>query len=651
MLHLLPTVFPAGFDAGAVRLLSCHISNEFRGVVVVISKSNFKLFIDCPLKLKYRWNGYRSTKEENGFLTFFADCGYMVEAIARALFPAGFVPFADPDESEVEATRRALSAQECVLFEPSFLAGEFSARVDILEKRDGLINLIEIKSKSYNPDKDKNLLTSRGVAAEWRDYVYDIAFQAMVVEAATGLPVRPTLCVVDKSRLSRGEGIYSNIRLLPKDEQLTCSAPRAEFLGDVDKLREDHCLRFLDVSDAVSRVKAEVLSRATEAAACVNNDLFPTPPLAPGCKSCEYRLDDGSPDGFSECWGGPGPKNGHISDLFHAGQVGGRGGFDALVADGVRSVGDIPLASVSTSKYGVRQSMQIEAFESAREIVNQAVLESLKSLEFPLFFLDFETSRLPIPYHAGMAPYEQIPFQFSCHILDTPDSLDLRHVEWINTIDEYPSGKFAGALRECLGDKGSVLVWSQHEQSALKDIARLNFRHQFMDDELSSWVKRTYASQSEGGRFVDLMRICLDGYCHPAMAGSVSIKKVLPAVWEQSEMLRNHPWFNRYLAVDDQGMVVEPYETLPSIEEVVASRSFADPGSVVMPISEMLTSLRVGDGVAAMRAYQFMLYGRDLLVPGMAELIRDLLTEYCALDTLAMVAIWKYWVGELLGSG
>jgi CRISPR/Cas system-associated exonuclease Cas4 (RecB family) len=615
---------------------------------MVISKSMFKLFLDCPTKLKYRSQKYRSSSEEDEFLSFFADCGYMVEAIARALFPEGFVPEAIGGESDAEATRRAIEVDECVLFEASFVDGDFSARVDILEKRDGQVNLIEIKSKSYSPEEDKNLLTSKGVAAKWRDYVYDIAFQVMVVEAATGLPVKPTLCLVDKSRVSGDEGTFRQVRLVSENEQLSWSAPRAEFLGDPEKLRGDHCLRFLDVSEAVAAVKADVVLRATEAVICLNENRFPAPPLGSHCKSCEYRLSDGSDDGFSQCWGGPGPTNGHVTDLYHASQLGGKGVFGKLVERGARSIGDIPSSSVGSSSVGIRQAMQIKAFTSGQEVMDPMAMASLESLEFPLFFLDFETSRIPVPFHAGMTPFEQIPFQFSCHVVESLDAVELRHIEWINTDDDYPSGRFAASLRECLGDVGSVIVWSPHEQSALKDIARLNQRYRFMDDALANWVEQVHASRSDGGRFVDLMQICLNGYCHPAMAGSVSIKKVLPAIWSQSSVIRSHPWFSRYVAFDEQGVLIEPYDTLPSVEEVVARRGLADPERVLEPMREVLTSLRVDDGVAAMRAYQLMLYGRELLAPGMAELIRDLLSEYCALDTLAMVAIWKYWVEELI---
>jgi hypothetical protein len=41
--------------------------------------------------------------------------------------------------------------------------------------------------------------------------------------------------------------------------------------------------------------------------------------------------------------------------------------------------------------------------------------------------MDFEASRIPVPYHADMKPYELVAFQFSCHVMESPDSTELLH--------------------------------------------------------------------------------------------------------------------------------------------------------------------------------------------------------------------------------
>jgi Domain of unknown function(DUF2779) len=49
----------------------------------------------------------------------------------------------------------------------------------------------------------------------------------------------------------------------------------------------------------------------------------------------------------------------------------------------------------------------------------------LNSFKYPLPFIDFETTAVAVPYHAGMHPYEQVAFEWSCEerTLTTTQSL------------------------------------------------------------------------------------------------------------------------------------------------------------------------------------------------------------------------------------
>lgn len=50
-----------------------------------LTKSRFKLAIDCPTKLHYakRQNGYRNQNENNDFLQALADGGHQIGALAK----------------------------------------------------------------------------------------------------------------------------------------------------------------------------------------------------------------------------------------------------------------------------------------------------------------------------------------------------------------------------------------------------------------------------------------------------------------------------------------------------------------------------------------------------------------------------------------
>ena len=74
----------------------------------LLSKSNFLLGCDCPVKLKYFKSGYPSLNNANSFLEFFADGGFMVEALARALFDNGVWVVPQAGETPEQATARLM---------------------------------------------------------------------------------------------------------------------------------------------------------------------------------------------------------------------------------------------------------------------------------------------------------------------------------------------------------------------------------------------------------------------------------------------------------------------------------------------------------------------------------------------------------------
>jgi hypothetical protein len=110
------------------------------------------------------------------------------------------------------------------------------------------------------------------------------------------------------------------------------------------------------------------------------------------------------------------------------------------------------------------------------------------------------------------------------------------------------------------------------------------------------------------------------------MKGKTSIKQVLPAIWNNAPELHQIPWLEDcYLERD--GEVLSPYAALAQIE--IAGKAEA-----------------VREGTGAMRAYEEMLYGLSKDDSTKKEQWAKLLRQYCKLDTLAMLIIWKYWVSK-----
>jgi hypothetical protein len=112
------------------------------------------------------------------------------------------------------------------------------------------------------------------------------------------------------------------------------------------------------------------------------------------------------------------------------------------------------------------------------------------------------------------------------------------------------------------------------------------------------------------------------------MKGRLSLKFVLPAIWETNESL--HSEFGQYYTREG-GQLIDPYETL-------ARLPFGNPES-----DEEETDQAVTEGTGAMRAYQEMLYGLHRNDGATKEKWRRLLLQYCELDTAAMVMVWIHW--------
>lgn len=224
-----------------------------------------------------------------------------------------------------------------------------------------------------------------------------------------------------------------------------------------------------------------------------------------------------------------------------------------------------------------------------------------------------------------MAPYEQVGFQWSCHTIPVKGA-PTSHSEWLNTEDAFPNIEFARSLRSEIGDAGTVYIWTHYEITMLEDIRTQLDKYRADDLELAEWLD--WMTDPGNRRVVDLYKLAKEYYLHPEMAGSLSIKSVLPAVWNQSPALHRDAILQSYVARDENGRYLDPYKTLTPL-----------------PIGADREEL-VNEGTGAMRVYQEMLFGLSAKDPTARENLRKLLLQYCELDTAAMVAIWKHWAGS-----
>ena len=120
-----------------------------------LSKSDFKACFDCRTKLYYRKSSYPTNLDENEYLRFLADGGFMVETVAKAQYPKGIDLVAERDPQRAFARTKELiaSGEDAVVFEAAAIEGKFYARIDILHREGNTLHLIEVKSSSINADE------------------------------------------------------------------------------------------------------------------------------------------------------------------------------------------------------------------------------------------------------------------------------------------------------------------------------------------------------------------------------------------------------------------------------------------------------------------------------------------------------------------
>lgn len=597
----------------------------------------------CPAKLFYKKNGYPSTLDQDEYLPFLADGGYMVEAIARLLRPGGIEMGAELDVYTAAAqTKEALALENVTIFEATFVSGSKMARVDILTKRPGRLDLVEVKAKSIDSSSARDPFRGvRGkITPEWRPYLEDVAYQTHLLEELfPDLAIEPALCLVDQAKSTSIDSIFRCFEITrpPAVEGARTGRPTVRFTGNIDELRKSHFLAIIGVRAEVDELIPEVAAEADRFATSLTPLGKLPAQIGVHCRGCEYRIMNGPGtdprNGFRECWGALADESPHLLDYYCASGIGGRTNplVDTLVRRGRAKLADIEESDLVKVNGEVgptarRQQIQREYTLRDEEFFGPTLSSTLKAHAYPLHFVDFETSRIAVPYHAGMRPYSQVAFEWSCHTIREPNG-PLEHSDWINTRDAYPSVEFARALKSRLGAGGTIYTWSRHERSTLADILRQMDEYDIRDDELRDWLEATVGCQ--GVEMVDLCALAKTDYFHPKMRGRLSIKYVLPAVWRQNLTLHQHPDFTQYFRRDANGAILNPYETLPPLPF----------GSDDASSDEVIT-----DGVGAMRAYQELLYGASRSDQEQKQQWTQLLRQYCRLDTHAMAIIWMHWV-------
>lgn len=668
-----------------------------------ITKSQFKLGLDCLLKLRHarpapgRERPYPQAASQNDMLRLLAEGGGAVEALWRQKEPGWVGPVGQGQAAaaSVEAIRSAveLSRQRGVpvsLYEVTITHAGFLARIDLLRVSPDRIEVVEMKAKSVTSgdvaDEENKILgtvgdgktaAERTIRAEWVPYLQDLAFQTVLLErwvAAYGpevgldpsTVVEPGLILVNKSGTAGHDDALSSFSTNYRPGR---NGPRAHVSYSGKGCATTSLLvEMRGVKGVIDRIVGDAQARDPRLAgygisACMDviADVvlradWPEEGsrLTAACKRCDFRTQGPEAGGFDECWGVPRTRL-HVLTLPYV--------TNSQVADSISEsnsrdarASDAPELNDARQRtaWTCLQSQPPEAivlpdFKDERRR-NERLREGTAG--DPCYFLDFECSIFPIPSQAGGHPYDYVPFQFDAHKLPSFGAAlsDRVRLEGFLELQEAdPRLGFLSALKKQLGDRGVVYHWHHYEETVLK--------------KLRSWLQSGAASvpanaaefvalidsligQGENGppgRLCDLLKIAKQVFYHPDMLGSYSIKKVIPMAWREPS-IRTHFWPGHTAAADPEAYPhpADPYLSLPPL-----------PAPFLEAIGGM-ESLRAIEAAfeedsstapdALKNGGMAMLFYHYVRMFGGADRpeIRAQFRNYCGLDSAAMLMVFRY---------
>jgi hypothetical protein len=142
----------------------------------------------------------------------------------------------------------------------------------------------------------------------------------------------------------------------------------------------------------------------------------------------------------------------------------------------------------------------------------------LTGLNYPIYFLDFETFQTAVPLYNNTRPYQQIPFQYSLHYKEY-QTAEPKHYEFLADTDGDPRIPFVKKLLSDINSRGDIVVYNKaFEISRLNELSRDFPRYSEVINSLVVRIKDLmYPFQKKF-------------YYKPEMKGSHSIKNVLPAL-------------------------------------------------------------------------------------------------------------------------
>jgi Domain of unknown function(DUF2779)/Domain of unknown function DUF83 len=423
-----------------------------------LSKSKVILGIQCPKALYLSTHHPELSSETSDSQQMIFDQGHAVGILAQTRFPGGVLIDAPYDKSKlaIEQTQAAISDGAKSVFEATLSHEDVLVKVDVLTRKgpNHAWEIVEVKSSTEVKDV----------------HVSDAAVQLWVCKGA-GLKMKSASIMTINNQ---------------------CTFPDLSNLFSLS-----------DVTEATDQLVANMPKTVSAFKKMLSAEKPPKKEIGPHCDDpyeCTFK---------AHCWSER--KIPEVS-VFDIPRLSGQKKWERY-----RS-GKVSLESLNPGDFNETQARMIECTVKKKRFTNaKGISQAMADWRYPYSFLDFETIGYAIPRYNGQRPYQQLPFQFSCHIRRGPTE-NLVHCEYLHTTDSDPRVAISKALVDLIPDRGSVIAYNMgFERGVLMALAE-----QFPE------YSQKLIDISE--RLVDPLPIFRAHVYDPGFKGSYSIKNVAPAL-------------------------------------------------------------------------------------------------------------------------
>ena len=426
----------------------------------LLSKSSFIRGVQCEKHLYLYKYHYKEMDQLSDMQKAIFKRGTDVGKLAQEIFPNGIdvSPKSqfEYDKAVIE-TKRIIKENQKVIFEASFNYSDVLAVADIVINEKSGLNVYEVKSSTSISET----------------YIRDAALQYWVISHC-GYKIKDfSITYINNQYVRKGK-----LDL----EELFITESVLKLIQPLQKWVEENVIRFKKVLAKRSIPVIDIGEHCYDPYTC----------------------------GFYEYCRKHIPEN----SIFDLSGVHLNKKYD-LYRNGIIKLEDVP-ADADLSK---NAKLQLDVYNSKKDLIDKkAIKEFLSDLNYPIYFMDFETFQPAVPMFDNSRPYMQIPFQYSLHYKKNKKST-VDHYEFLAETGNDPRIKFIENLLRDTKSEGDILTYNKSfEVLRLKEIAEAFPKFKKEIEERITRVK-------------DLMLPFQKKYYYTyKMQGSYSIKYVLPAL-------------------------------------------------------------------------------------------------------------------------